>query len=214
MKKSLVGVILLPVLAVALSACTKFNVTEALSSSYNSEPDCGFVQNVYGERISWKNQTPIRLNLHESVPSQFYPAIEAAVRDWERALGRPVFQIVQYGLKGTLQPRQDGVNIIYWMNTWETNRSSEQARTSVYWVGDEIREADVRINAKDFIYYVTNPVGVRDVHLESLLVHELGHVLGLKHKDSGGSVMATYLSSLTVRTAISKTDVDSVRCEY
>ena len=58
------------------------------------------------------------------------------------------------------------------------------------------------------------PAGNRDVHLESLLIHELGHVLGLKHKDSGDSVMATYLSSLTMRNDIPEKDIDDLKCEY
>lgn len=214
MKKSVSSVILIPLLALVLTACGKANMFDALTPSYKSQEDCGFVQNVYGERISWKKKSPIRLSIHESVPSQYYPAIEAALKNWESALRRPLFQIVEYGSKGPLQPRQDGVNVIYWLETWESNRSSEQARTSVYWVGNEIREADVRINAKDFTYYVGTSSGGREVHLESLLVHEIGHILGLKHKDSGGSVMATYLSANTDRSLISKTDEDSIRCEY
>ena len=214
MRKPLVSVILLPVVVLLMTACGKSNMFEALSPSYDSQPDCGFVQNVYGQRISWKNKLPIRISIHESVPPEYYPAVRAAIADWEQALGHPIFQIVEFGVKGPLQPRQDGVNMIYWMDTWEANRSSEQARTSVYWVGDEIREADVRVNAKDFTYYVTTAQSAREVHLESLVVHELGHVLGLKHKDTGGSVMATYLSSTTVRDKISTSDLTSLKCEY
>lgn len=212
MKKTVIGAILL-LSTLWLSACGQ-TLADAVNPSYGAENDCGFVQNVYGQRISWKNNLPIRLSFHSSVPSEYYPAIENALKKWETATGRPLFQVVAYNLSGPLQPRQDGVNMIYWMNTWEANRTSEQARTSVYWVGDEIREADIRINAKDFTYYVTTPRSGRDVHLESLLVHELGHVLGLKHKDAGGSVMGTYLASTTNRATVTKTDVDAVRCEY
>lgn len=213
------GVILL-LSSVLLAGCSRASLQQlgslgqVISPSSSPQEECGFVQNVYGERISWKNKTPIVLSIHESVPSEFYPALEKAMKDWEEALGRPVFQIREYGVKGPMAPRQDGTNLIYYMETWEDNRSSEQARTSVYWIGNEIREADVRINAKDFRFYVTNPKGLHDVHMESLLVHELGHVLGLKHRDSGGSVMATYLSAETERDSIGKIDVDSVRCEY
>lgn len=212
MRKLLVSVIVI-LSGFWLTACGR-SIAEVVSPSHNPEAECGFVQNVYGERISWKGQTPIRIALHESVPTEFYPAIESAFKDWETATGRPLFQIVTYGLKGPLNPRQDGVNVVYWLNTWETGRETEQARTMVYWVGDQIREADIRINAKNFSYYIDKAKTSRDVHLESLLVHELGHVLGLKHKDSSGSVMATYLASQTNRANIPKTDVESIRCEY
>jgi hypothetical protein len=212
MRKTVLGVIML-LSALWLTACGQ-TLADAMNPSFDPENDCGFVQNIQGQRISWKSNLPVRIAIHSSVPSQFYPALEAAMRKWETATGRPMFQIVSYNVQGPLAPRQDGVSLIYWMNTWESNRASEQARASVYWVGDEIREADIRINAKDFSYYVNQPTSGRDVHLESLVVHELGHVLGLKHKDTGGSVMATYLPSSTNRASVSKSDVESVRCEY
>jgi len=209
----LLGVILLLSFA-ALSACHAPNLLNAVSPSAQPQDPCGFVQNAYGERISWKDHTPVHLSIHQSVPSSYYPAIEAAIKDWETALGRPVFQIDQYSLAGPATPRQDGVNAIYLLNTWEATRSNEQARTSVYWVGNEIQEADVRIDAKNFTFYVTNPASPNDVHLESLILHELGHVLGLKHNDTGGSVMATYLSANTVRNQVGAKDLNSVHCEY
>ncbi len=189
-------------------------VLQACAPKKKAEKDCGFVQNVYGERISWKTGSPVVINIHESVPAQYYPAIEAAIKDWESSSGKVLFKIGAYGVGGPIKPRQDGVNVIYWMDTWEANKTSEQARTSVYWVGSEIKEADIRINHKNFNYYVDEASGSGDVHFSSLLVHELGHVLGLKHKDGQNSVMATYLSSLVKRDVVSTADLSSLSCEY
>ena len=207
LQKRALALLLIPFLF--LSAC---------APKHQSEPDCGFVQNVYGERISWKDTAPISLLVHESFPAEMLPALQKAVADWEQAMGRPVFRIVQTGYQSA-GPRQDGVNVIYWMKTWEENKSTEQARTSVYWVGDQIREADIRVNAKNFCPFLEQPAvhtdqDCQDVHLESLLLHELGHVLGLKHKDNQSSIMATYLGSQTKRTIVSKADQDNLKCEY
>jgi hypothetical protein len=180
----------------------------------SNQPPCGFVQNVYGERVSWKKTSPIELYVHESFPPNMYPALKNAIHDWEIALGRPVFHIAAWGIQNPSTPAQDGMNVVYWMSTWEADKSSEQARTSVYWISDRITEADIRINAKDNHFYLETPVTYNDVHLESLLVHELGHVLGLKHRDDSGSVMATYLPSQTVRKDIPAADVSDVICEY
>lgn len=204
MKKKLTTLLLIA-LAFGIQAC---------SPKKKAEKDCGFVQNVYGERISWKTGSPIVINIHESVPPQYYPAIEAAIKDWEVTSGKSLFKIGAYGVSGPVKPRQDGVNLIYWMDDWEANKTSEQARTSVYWVGNEIKEADIRINHKNFDYYVEKPASSSDVHFTSLLVHELGHVLGLKHKDGQNSVMATYLSSLVKRDVVATTDLSSLSCEY
>lgn len=213
MKTKLIGLFLIPLALVGLQACGP-NSLAFLQPSYKAQDDCGFVQNVYGERISWKGQTPIVLYVHESFPAQFNGALESAIKKWETAAGKPLFQIAAFGASGPMSPRQDNTSVIYYMNTWEDNKVAEQARTSVYWIGDTIREADIRINAKNFTFYWQQPSGGADVHIESLLVHELGHVLGLKHKDGAGSVMGTYLSGLTVRATITNTDLTSMRCEY
>lgn len=198
----------------ALTACAPQRFLSALSTQPASQETCGFVQNVYGERISWKGKTPITLAIHESIPAEDYPAVEEALKIWETAAGKKLFDVVTWGQRGPLNPRQDGENVIYLLDTWEANKPQEQARTSVYWVGDQIREADIRLNGKDFSFYVDEPTTTRQVHLTSLLVHELGHVLGLKHQDQSVSVMATYLASNTVRDTVSPSDLQSVRCEY
>ncbi len=199
---SSVGLIL--ICALSLAAC---------APKHKEQEPCGFVQNVYGERISWKGSDTVALNVHESFPPEMMPALNAAIKDWELALGRPMFQIRQTNFPSS-GPQQDGYNVIYWMKNWEAEKSLEQARTSVYWVGDQIREADIRLNAANFNFYLDNPSDYRSVHLESLLVHELGHVLGLKHKEDFGSVMATYLASMSKRTEISAADKADLKCEY
>lgn len=177
------------------------------------EADCGFVQNVYGQRISWKESGAIPLYVHEAFPARMLPALEAAMMTWQNVLGRPVFRIAQTGYQSP-GPREDGMNVIYWMSSWEAEKSTEQARTSVYWVGDQIREADIRLNDKNFNFYINEGGAEMDVHLESLLLHELGHVLGLKHRDTTGSIMGTYLASSTVRNKVSDADKENLKCEY
>lgn len=205
MKRWFSALLVLPIIGFALQAC---------GPKYQDQPDCGFVKNVYGERISWKSDSLVDIELHKSIPPEMIPAIESAIKVWEMAEGRPLFRIANRNVDGPLSPRQDGKNIIYWMGTWEAEKATEQARTSVYWVGDRIREADIRINKKDFSFYVDQPAKSTDIHLESLLVHELGHVLGLRHKDDAPSVMATYLASHTLRDKLTESDQQNLKCEY
>ena len=190
-----------------------------------SQEDCGFVQNVYGERISWRSDVPVTMYLHESVPSSMIPAIQSAAATWARTAGREIIRVVEYPREmGPLNPHKDGRNVIYFMNSWEANRASEQGRTSVYWIGDLIKEADIRLNAADFSFYWNGNVLTKaakperrsssPVNIEALVLHEMGHVLGLKHKDGAGSVMATYLSSGDDRVNLAGTDSTSLQCEY
>lgn len=177
--------------------------------------DCGFVQNTYGERVSWKNDGLITIYIHESVPEQFRGAVNSAAATWEKSIGHKLFNIVTETMTGPVAPHQDGKNVIYFMDTWEANKLTEQARTSIYWNGDQIIEADIRVNAKDFDFY-WNPqqFSVRKVNFEALILHEMGHVLGLKHKDSAGSVMATFLPSGMDRVRLASADVNNLMCEY
>lgn len=190
-----------------------------------SQEDCGFVQNVYGERISWKSDVPVTMHLHSSVPDAMVPAILSAAATWDKTVGRKIFNIVTSPrYTGPLKPHQEGFNVIYLMNDWEKERSEEQGRTSVYWVGDLIKEADIRINGSNFGYYwqgqmlskvsKMGAMSAAQVNIEALVLHEMGHVLGLKHKDGAGSVMATYLASGDDRTALAVTDESALQCEY
>lgn len=212
MKKWLMaGTIALTVL-IGLQACAP-----------KSQDDCGFVQNVYGERISWKGQIPIKLQLHKSVPDEYAGAIQAAARSWNEAAGKTVFQVSEEKVGDGVGPTRDRRNVIYYMSTWEPDRLSEQAKTSVHWVGDQIQEADIRINAAKvqstsgvsqvFNFYWSGH-GSSGVNMEALILHELGHVLGMKHKDGAGSVMATYLASNTDRTRLASADTSALQCEY
>jgi hypothetical protein len=191
------------------------------------QDDCGFVQNVYGERISWKGEVPVTMYLHESVPQEYVGAIEAAAATWQDATGKRLINIVSnQRVSGPINSQKDGRNIIYYFDNWEADKKSEQARTSIYWIGDQIKEADMRINAaKDvsgtpyFKYYWNQP-GIaataitNGVNIEALVIHEMGHVLGLKHKDTNSSVMATYLANNTDRVNIPETDRSALQCEY
>lgn len=200
MWKSL-GAILLLSTAMTLQACAP-----------KAQSDCGFLQNVYGERVSWKRDVPVTIYLDVSVPDQYVSSIVAAANTWEKTAGRKLFDIRTQKIKAG-SPQKDRSNVIYWMSTWEGDRMSEQARTNLYWIGDQIQEADIRINASKYSFYITGQSG-SGVNIEALVLHELGHVLGLKHKDSDGSVMATYLAAGADRTALAPTDTTDLQCEY
>lgn len=209
---ALVGLLLLAM----LSAC-----------SPKPQNDCGFVQNIYGQRISWKSENPIRLYIDSSVPRELRPAIYRAASTWEQRIGRKVFDISEESTGLNHLASRDGKNAIYFLSEWESNKTSEQGRTSVYWVGDQIQEADIRINAFDFSYYDQNPqqlvgsyalkklghAATDGYSFEALMLHEMGHFLGLKHRE-GDSVMATHLAAYDNRVRLAASDINDVTCEY
>jgi hypothetical protein len=198
------------------------------SCAPKAQNDCGFVQNIFGQRISWKTKSPIKVIVHSSVPTNLRAAILRAAATWDKQVGHKVIEISEESSLLTTSPSKDQKNGIYFLSEWESDRSSEQGRTSVYWVGDQIQEADIRINAFNFSYYdqadpqqLVGSYGAKKAGLtatdgysfEALLLHEMGHLLGLKHRD-GATVMATHLMAFNDRIQPSATDQQSVSCEY
>lgn len=188
----------------------------ACQRNLTPETGCHFLQNQDQQRVSWNQNTPIPLYIHSSVPPEAYPAIEGAIQTYSTLLGRPVFEIRGYGVSGN-GPSRDGSSFIYWMSEWEADRPKEQGRTTVYWSGNTIYEADVRINASSlssFVFHYNSSEPVVGVDLKSLFIHELGHALGLDHNDLAGSIMNTHLQDGVERVVLSPEDTANLQCEY
>lgn len=191
--------------------------TGAVGCGHKIEPEqsCDFVQNGQLQRVSWKGQFPIEFYIHESVPEEFISSIQSAMGQWEAKLGRPLFKI-----KGILEgpidnSEKDGRNVITYMNQWDPDRNREQARTTILWLGDIIYESDIKLNGSGDFSFFSGPQPLSGkVDMESLVVHELGHVLGLQHNDAVPSVMATTLSSATMRREPKPIDIQNFKCEY
>lgn len=204
------------VLLLTLSwSCGKNPLESIFDQKYDAQFDCGFNQNALGQRTSWKSNVPVQFYIHESVPANFIPAIEASMKQWETLANRKLFVIIKSNEAGPLQPRQDRKNMIYWMNQWDSEGpSNEQGRTTTYTSGNQIYESDIRINARDFEFYINQAASGRQVHFESLMVHELGHALGLKHNELDNSVMGPTLAAAFTRSEPNAADAQSIRCEY
>ncbi len=200
--------ILALLLMVAFTACSR---------RFDPETPCNFVQNGDLKRVSWNTMTPVKLYIHKSMPLTTYPEMENVIREsvkaWNDVAGREIIRIEAFQAGGTDMPRKDGYSMMYWMSSWEAGQVSEQARTTIYWSGSQIYEADLRINGRDHRYYVGNDTAFSGVDFKSLIIHELGHALGLAHAISD-SVMNASLSSGYDRRQITDEDQKSIRCEY
>jgi hypothetical protein len=198
-----------------LGVLTGLMLVAACSRPLSPEESCNFVQNSQYQRISWKSDK-VALHIDSSVPQEFLPSVEAAVEVWNKKLNKKIISIVKSSTSGSnANASKDGVSKLYWKDSWDLSKPNEQARTTVYWQGSRIYEADVQVNAKNFKYFKTgDQVDISKVHVESLLVHEIGHVLGLAHRDDDGSVMKTNLLSGYVRDEPGQVDMSSLKCEY
>lgn len=204
MIRKLLAITSLIALTVGLQAC---------GAKKSAEESCNFVQNSEQQRVSWGAQVPVVMYVDRSVPSVYYDSIVAAVAEWNTRVGRQVLRIGGWAVNTTGQPTQDGQNVIYMLSDWELDKSNEQARTTVYWAGDRIYEADIRINDRNFDFSWGDPETER-VDMQSLVLHEFGHVMGLAHSATPQSVMARSLPNATKRRELSVADQNSIRCEY
>lgn len=174
------------------------------------------MQNSEQQRVSWKGKLPIKLYIHKSFPPEAIDSLKKAIDQYNSTLGggRELMRIEAQNVDGELEPRREGYSTIYYFKTWDENKATEQARTTIYWSGTEIFEADMRINALNFKYNLTDETTFTNVDLYSLLLHELGHVFGLAHNTSAGSTMNAILDEGQVRRKLSETDINNLKCEY
>lgn len=206
-RRATIAMLCLAAIGLGLAACSR---------PVAPQDSCNFVQNPEQQRVSWKGRIPVKLYLHNSVPVEAYDAIDRAVAEFNSDIGHgsEILKIIARGVDGDLDPKKDGYSTIYWFNTWDPARTTEQARTTIYWSGSEIFEADMRINAKNFTFNYTSTATFSDVDLVSLVVHEFGHVLGLAHTTATGSAMHATLDEGQVRRTLGAVDLTDLKCEY
>ena len=200
------------IIVFALSLLTSVGCTRAVSP----ESSCNFTQNSSLLRISWGPQVPVSMSVHSSVPPSVYSDIQAAVDVYNLTMGREMIRIIAWGVGGPVKANRDGVSMISWDSNWDPAlRSTEQGRTLIYYSGSRLYEADLAINAHFFQNYTANAVlASNQLDLQSLVVHELGHVLGLAHNSTTGSAMSASLGTGTLRRSLSSSDIESLHCEY
>ncbi len=179
-----------------------------------AESDCGYVQNLYGERVSWKKNIPVTLKMSASFPSEYRPVLEDAIQHWNDAAGMTLLRTIENPGDKSPTATKNSVNTVHWVTEWSESQKKIQALTDLYWRGHQLTEADIRIDAKYFNFYVDHASTPYDIHLKSLLIHELGHVLGLKHRSTVPSVMWSVLNGASVRQTLSNADKESLKCEY
>ncbi len=181
--------------------------------AFGAQDSCHFNRNSMGIRISWKASLPVNLLIHKSVPAIYDKDIIAAANLWNTAKGKTLINVTRDDTF-TNGVTNDGHNVIFWSTDWDASNSKEQALTSTNTDLSRITDADIRINAKNFGYSTTaQSTSSSTVNLESLILHEMGHVLGLQHFDGDG-VMSAYLPNGKIRLNLSSDELSELSCEY
>ncbi len=78
----------------------------------------------------------------------------------------------------------------------------------------EMSHADIVLNYRDFSFS-SPPLGLNQFDLRSVLIHEMGHMLGLQHNSSApGAIMYPYLDDQEVRITPSQDDKNKLSLLY
>lgn len=149
-----------------------------------------------------------------TVPRKYDEAIIKAAETWNQRKRMTLIEVHRDD-KYPDSAANDGTNGIYFLNTWDSNESKEQGRTAIKWDISKIRDADIKINAQNFKFYIEGEEETAGkISIESLILHEMGHALGLKHIEDSSSSMQPYLSAAKSRISPGDVDINSLNCEY
>lgn len=151
-----------------------------------------------GQSVRW-TIFPIKLVIQPGFPERLRPAIYQAAAKWNNAMGSTYF-IVSKSLSKKESGLGDHQNTIYWKQG--SGRTDENGSTELNFYRNHITEADIYIDGRS------------TDDLESVLIHEMGHVLGLEHSHDKTSIMYESLRDGEIRRNISQQEVSSIQCVY
>lgn len=182
--------------------------------AFGAVDGCNFVQNSQGVRISWKSSVPAHFIITSTVPAKYDQAIINAANTWNARKRMNLIEVHRDNSYPT-NSGNDGTNGIYFLNTWDSSEVKEQGRTAIKWDISKIRDADIKINAQNFKFFSEEDSDKSGkISIESLILHEMGHALGLKHIEDSSSSMQPYLPSAVSRNQPGDVDINSLNCEY
>jgi hypothetical protein len=183
----------------------------------------------------WSKNLPIVFKTSGEMQSEVVEQLRRAMKTWETAVGKPMFRYE--GIEDTrgadfadlYQPLDDPLNSHYFDFNWgiATGKSASVLATTI-WENDpsdaaRIVKGDIRYNAEFYIFgdaLKQYSEGKRTiVDMESLALHEVGHLLGLAHiaeSDDRYSVMnpSLFIGEGMMTRRLSEGDVERIRAVY
>lgn len=207
-----------------------------------SVPNSGPLSSSFAGAIRWNNSLVtnisggLNINVSDTLESEFTPSdlvsglnpIEQMQEEWNNSSSSFTFFSIPNSSTSNkdyddLTSYNDSEMGIYKSTKWFSEvGSSALAITQFYGIRKnqgtsqeflEIIHADIIFNFKNFSFS-TDPSDVSSYDFHSVILHELGHFLGLDHETSAPSVMNPFLAAFDNERSLYSTDVNNIIDNY
>jgi len=178
---------------------------------------------------------PVEFVLSQETPERLVTAVRKAARTWNDAVGRDV--LIYKGRVATAKRVSlydslgDDTTVIYFEKSWIASTAKPQTTlATTIWENEEashesIVKGDIILNAEEYLFQDSMTKALepgREVDMvdtETVLLHEMGHLLGLDHVNStedADSVMLahTFIGPKFHKRVLSSGDKDNIQSIY
>ena len=204
---SVKNIIFYLVILLSYAGCSDSGTLRGQNNSYSYTPCKNFL---IGNSLT----IPIPLKLDKDIPYQYIETFYRAEEAWEESTGVDLFNI---GETIDIQVENSYIydnNTIYWIEEYDgsywtyalfNNNFEKYVHVGIAFTDLNI----IMLNAKALAPYISSS----NYFLETVVIHELGHILGLGHHPNPSSIMY-YRGDQRREYVITSDNIQDVHCLY
>lgn len=149
-------------------------------------------------------------------------AARACFGQWQSVPGS-ILKFEEGGLAGPgVDIKEDGTNVIFWAKSstlvnggFDDIHGLKGYTVTTFLSDNTMLEADIVLNGTEFGWFSDfNDTERADSFVESVLLHEIGHLIGLDHSPVGGATVTLGGPGVDTEAGLSSDDIAAVRALY